>query len=497
LQAYALHEHQARRLRSLEKRKSHAGQARRFHRDATRLVLWIARLGDSRREGWCSACLTRSAHRRLEGTRQPAIHLCENCGAPTALCAVPGCSDFASRGTRAVTAPLRYCAPHRHDVPSFDKLERPIALSTYREWLAFEKRNAARISRIASVSVASGAILMPMAFVAAPAIGGATGALTGLTGAAATSHGLALWGGGALAAGGLGMAGGTVVISAVGGALGGALGAAVTSAYVRTDDSFAIEKLRDGIGSPVLYATGFLTDGQPGWSGWERLIDTRYPNSPVYRVHWGAKELKSLPLALGAGAGIQAIKAAVRRAAAHASKKSAGRMGPLGPVLLAADVARNPWSVARTRSEMTGAALADILARADEGPYILMGHSLGARVMATATQLLGTRFSGDDSRVESVHLLGAAVSRKGDWWALDAAVQERVWNYHSRNDQVLKLMYQSAEFGGVAAGRLGFRSSFARITDRDVTRKVDGHSKYVSEVTLSVPRAPSVGRQGG
>jgi hypothetical protein len=297
LRAYSLHEHQYRRLRSREARTSHKKQAERHRGDALRLARLIAHLGSDVRRAWCSACFTRSDHQRVDGVSSPPpMYLCRNCGGPTAPCSVPKCGDFANRGLRSVTTPLRYCAAHRHDIPSFEKLDQPIALGSYQAWLKFEKPNVARVSRMASIAIVSGVMLTPMAFAAAPAIGGATGALTGLSGAAAANHGLAMWGGGALAAGGLGMAGGTAVITVVGGALGGALGAAVTSAYVRSDESFAIEHLRHGHGAPILFATGFLSAGSTGWGGWERLIDTRYPNNPVYRVHWGAKELRSLAL---------------------------------------------------------------------------------------------------------------------------------------------------------------------------------------------------------
>ena len=61
----------------------------------------------------------------------------------------------------------------------------------------------------------------PAALVAAPAIGGAVGSLVGgYSGAVASSYGLALLGGGSIASGGLGMAGGTVVVTALGAALG-------------------------------------------------------------------------------------------------------------------------------------------------------------------------------------------------------------------------------------------------------------------------------------
>jgi pimeloyl-ACP methyl ester carboxylesterase len=487
LRAYALHEYQYRRLRATEARVSHRKQADRHSKHALRLAQLVSQLADEMRQGWCSACLTTSEHRRVSGGGPAPTFLCRNCGAPTVPCSVPQCLDFANRGLRRVRTPLRYCAPHRHDIPSFEKLEQPIALDEYRSWLTFDKANAARVSKIASVAVVGGVVMAPMAFVAAPAIGGATGALTGLSGAAATSHGLAMWGGGALAAGGLGMAGGTAVLSAVGGGLGSALGAAVATAYVRTDDSFAIDRLRDGEGPPVLFATGFLTEESSGWEGWDRLIDTRYPDNPVFRVRWGAKELRALAFFLTGAAGRQTLRASARRTALTASKKAGTKLGPLGPALLASDLARNPWTVARTRAEMTGAVLADLLARADEGPYVLAGHSLGGRVMVSAARLLGTMADGADSRVESVHLLGAAVGRNQDWRDLDAAVRERVWNYHSKNDGVLKRLYSGAELGQQAIGYRGFGTPFRNIIDRDVSRKVGGHREYVGRVTLANP----------
>ncbi len=56
---------------------------------------------------------------------------------------------------------------------------------------------------------------------------------------------------------------------------------------------------------------------------------------------------------------------------------------------------------------MTGIVLANLVARTDEEAFILIGHSLGARVMVTAAQTLGTRNA--SPRLDSVHLLGAAV----------------------------------------------------------------------------------------
>ena len=68
------------------------------------------------------------------------------------------------------------------------------------------------------------------------------------------------------------------------------------TAYLRDDKSFRIEKLRDGAGTPVLVASGFLSDGDSGWYPWKQIITERYPQAPVYRVHWGAKELRDLTI---------------------------------------------------------------------------------------------------------------------------------------------------------------------------------------------------------
>ena len=120
-----------------------------------------------------------------------------------------------------------------------------------------------------------------------------------------------------------------------------------------------------------------------GASGFD-IVTKRYPDSPVYRVHWGAKELRSL----GMLASFSAIKTAgasqIQHAAAAATKTGAKKLGPLAPALLAVGMAKNPWHVARSRADKTGVIVADLLARTTADSYVLIGHSLGARAMAVA-----------------------------------------------------------------------------------------------------------------
>ncbi|HZL06255.1 MAG TPA: DUF726 domain-containing protein, partial [Coriobacteriia bacterium] len=419
---YAANELAYRRSRSPEKRASHRKAADVERNDVLALADLVVRLGDSAVSAWCSGCFSETEHRYVRGADRPKrTYLCQACGTPTVGCAVPGCSHHAViRPSARVT--LCYCAEHRHEIPGFAKLDAKIpTLGDYRDFLKHEVRNAARITKVAGGTIGVAAVVAPMAFFAAPAIGAALGSSVlggSLSGAAATSHGLAMLGGGAVASGGLGMAGGTVVVTATGTALGGALGATTLSAYTGADRSFAIELVRPGVGSPVVFATGFLTEGRSAWVDWRRLIDTRYPDSPVYQVHWGAKELKDLTALVASNGGKAAVRALLIEGARRGNR--AFGLPGIGWVLGAHGVATNPWTVAKTRAGMTGAALAALIARTTEGPYVLMGHSLGARVMVTAAQALATRPG--PPRLESMHLLGAAVGRKGDVRSLEAAV---------------------------------------------------------------------------
>ncbi len=485
--AYATHEFQYRRVRAEEKRKSLRKQAGHHEATAVAIADLVVNLGVEYREGWCSVCFSRTLHWRVDRMPiPPPAYLCDACGSPTSRCVAPHCKNMAVRGVALARLP-RYCAEHRHQIPGFNKLGQRLAtIDQYKQWLEHDKRNLAKTTRLVGGSVVAAAVVGPAAFFGAGAIGGIIGSswLGGsLSGAAATSHGLAMLGGGSVAAGGFGMAGGTVVVAVVGAGLGGAIGANTTAAYVGNDKSFRIEKLRDGFGPSVLLANGFLTEGQDGWGSWRRLIDKRYPEAAVYRVHWGSKELRALGVGAASGLGKAAAAKIGVRLAARASYRAASKVPYVGGILIAGSVVSNPWSVALNRAAMTSVVLADLIARTDGDKFVLVGHSLGARVMVSTAQLLGTRDG--VPRLEAVHLLGAAVTARGDWRTLNNAVELGVWNYRSTNDKVLRIFYRNAQVGSQAAGVVGFRSEFPKIHDRDVTRSVASHSGYFASVTLA------------
>lgn len=483
--AYAKHEKQYRRLKALEKRKSHRRQASEYAKIATAIAELIDMLGTSIKTGWCSACYTNSRHRKLNtGFLSVPGYLCETCGSPTLGCAAPLCEYMAVRKFGTVRVP-RFCAEHRHEIPSFERAgEKVASLDEYEQLRMFDNTNLTVVSRLLLVGLASAGVVASGGALAAPAVGGAIGTLVGgYTGAAASTYGLALLGGGSLAAGGLGMVGGTAVVAAAGAALGGALGVNVTNAYIGEDDSFRIEKFRSGTGTPVIVARGFMTDDDPNWRHAIQMVERRYPDSPIYRLHWGSKELKTLGAFALKNVGIKETVGFVGRAAARATRQGAKLIGVVTPLFIAHDLVKNPWHTATVRADRTGVALAGILAHVDTEKYILVGHSLGARAMITAAETLAT--SNESPRIETIHLLGAAEGKKGDWRPLNEAVTNAVYNYYSTNDSVLKHLFAAAQAGSVAVGLRGFTTKFAKIKDRDVSMQVNGHSDYFRCVRLA------------
>jgi len=486
VEQFGEHEFSRRRARNEHKRRYHEKQAQRWRAAASHISTLLGDLTDTEERAWCSACLTRSTHRLVATktrfkTRQ---YVCSSCGTPTGWCDVPRCDNFATRCDMPRKA-QRFCAEHTHDIPSFEKLDDQIsALDDYAAWLDFERINASGVTKIAVASLAGAAVLVPAALVAAPAIGGAIGVHAGLSGAAAASHGLAVLGGGSIAAGGFGMAGGTMVVAAGGAGLGSAVGASVATAYVGADKSFGFEKVAEGDGVTVIFANGFLSEGQAGWGSWERMVRERYPDASVYRLTWGAKELKTLTGLVARQVPAIVGKKGAEQLVVQALKQGPRKLGPLGALLTGADLAKNPWHVAKTRATMTGSVLADALVRADLRSVVLVGFSLGARVMVAAAESLATREDDGGPRIESMHLLGAAVGTGREWHSVARGVDATVWNYWSENDRVLRYLYRVGDAGAKAVGCEGIPVRSPKLKNVNVSSAVRSHKSHLDAVRL-------------
>jgi len=467
--------------------KRHEGEVQELREQAiasAKLATTLAELMDTlssdTEEGWCSRCLTKSTHRK---SKSKSLYVCENCGSATSHCTVPQCDNFAAAGLGLVALPT-VCAEHLHQVPDFERLDHRIAdLTQWRELREFKAANVGRAAKLAAAGVATLALGATGGLLAAPMVGGAVGTtFLGFSGAVAQNAGLAALGFGSLASGGLGMAGGSMVVAAAGGLLGSAYGVKALNSYIGEDDSFDIQCVRKGSGTPVLIARGFTTEKKLDWRTEVKAVEAAYPDSPIYLVTWGSKEMLELAGFLAPGAGF-AGGAVLKGMVKHAGKKLAKKATPAGLALGIADLVKNPWTVAVNRANKTAMTLAAIIQRSNLESVVLVGHSLGGRVMLNlATALAGAAGTDNEVRVEAVHLLGAAIGQDTTWDSAGEALSGVVHNYHSQNDRVLGYLYPAAMGGRKAIGFEGLDASFA--VNHDVSEAVKSHSAYYENVEL-------------
>lgn len=149
--AYAKHEIEYRAAVEDDQRKSHRKQADEHAAVAGGIADLLDDLTDESATAWCSGCFIRTEHRKVRGKRSGVrAHVCASCGAATVGCAAPQCDHMATRGTGSFRIP-RYCAEHRHDIPSFeratDTVEGP---EDYEKLLKYDKPNLSRATKLAA-----------------------------------------------------------------------------------------------------------------------------------------------------------------------------------------------------------------------------------------------------------------------------------------------------------------------------------------------------------
>jgi len=454
--------------------------------------------------GYCSWCFERIVpsytNKHIRVVR--CLLKCPKCGKNLTACISPKCKNFARWDYTTVQAKKKkkglviniekkikfrnhFCLEHRGEMPDFSKANSTMnEPSEYKEIFKAKHHNLSKATRVTTTSIATAAILATGAYVAAPAIGGFVGGLTGLHGIAAVNHGLALLGGGSLASGGLGMAGGTAVISGLGAAIGSSLGAYVCNSYLKEVKDFEIIKMREGENPSIITVNGFLSQNEDDTAAWENILSNKYANNRWYHLRWESKRLRNLGnlLSLWAAKGI--LKRNFGKIARKAVKTAAKKIGPFFTIIDIITIANNPWHVALHKAHKTGFVLSDILRRCPNDDFILVGFSLGARVINVALNNLAEK---GIENIKEAHLLGGAVDNSFGNWSNASKSTDHIYNYYCEKDRVLKYLYQAGIVHERIFKRAFFDSKpigispiegFDNITNINVTSIVDGHMDH-------------------
>ena len=153
----------------------------------------------------------------------------------------------------------------------------------------------------------------------------------------------------------------------------------------------------------------------------------------------------------------------------------------------------NPFAVARNRSEKAGEVLADALINKAQGerPVILIGYSLGARVIYSCLKSLAERKA--FGLVESVVFIGAPVpSNSNNWRVLRSVVSGKVINVYSENDYILAFLYRatSIQFGVAGLQQIG---DVENVDNLNLSKEVSGHLRYPDLIGKILKRAGFAG----
>lgn len=191
----------------------------------------------------------------------------------------------------------------------------------------------------------------------------------------------------------------------------------------------------------------------------------------------------------------KAFKEAMKEMVWHsASRRVLGecvRKTVLGPVLSSAAIPMavlkllagldDPWTVALARAKKCGVLLAETLLQRPRGlrPVLLLGYSMGARVIFSCLEKLA--LAGEKGRgiIETVVLMGAPVGTTSKRWrAVRTVVADRLINCYSTRDWVLALIFRSKSLKMGIAGTSPVEGSCVGVENIDISKSLSWHLAY-------------------
>lgn len=135
------------------------------------------------------------------------------------------------------------------------------------------------------------------------------------------------------------------------------------------------------------------------------------------------------------------------------------------------------WSKATTNAEKAGKSIAGLIHNQDKD-FILIGHSLGSRVIRSCLENLSLS---NKCNIIDVYLLGGAVKNDYDSWIKESAIiQGNMYNFTSEKDRVLQVLYKIGESSSLKFDKPIGRHfiNIDKIKNFNVSDLIDGHMVY-------------------
>ncbi|MGQ1909155.1 DUF726 domain-containing protein [Marinifilum sp. RC60d5] len=224
---------------------------------------------------------------------------------------------------------------------------------------------------------------------------------------------------------------------------------------------FNLTKIKNGIYPAIITIDGFLNEDKDDIKEWEITILKKYPNNSWYHLNWQSENRKKLLRRSLERVGIALIP-------------NPFYFITLPRVAIGLSGITKTWKNALRKSEETGSLLSKVLLKCEIDEYILIGHSLGSRVIFNCLNDLKTN---EKKIIKDVHLLGGAVTNNKEKWSLaENAVKNKIYNYYSKKDSVLQIVYKLGTFDNNPIGRTLINSK--KSENINVTKLVNSHMTF-------------------
>ena len=226
---------------------------------------------------------------------------------------------------------------------------------------------------------------------------------------------------------------------------------------------------------PIIVIPGFMTEGDNEWG---RFV-ARKTSNPVYIINW--KSFKKWDIFTSQSKFVDLFNESDKYKAAQIWAATNPRLN-YSPLLITLSVLTSPvrlWFQACKQADLISFVLAKEISKniGDDEPFILLGHSLGGRIVSRITEHVKT-----NNLISTIVLAGAI--GKDDFVNITKSNNEipvmGFINYHSNQDQVLKKLYTLVNLRSAPPVGLD-RSNGSRVIERKFFL---GHQSYLNNDEL-------------
>lgn len=229
--------------------------------------------------------------------------------------------------------------------------------------------------------------------------------------------------------------------------------------------TFEIDHQRRGKMPHVITINGFLNEGNKNVENWKSTIQMKFPKQSWSHLDWESQNISSMIFG-------RDILEHILVSPLH--------IGLTGKLI-------QTWIRAVQNTEITGQMLANYIIkqrkRTPTASFILIGHSLGARVIYHTLRNLAEHKEQKLLKevICDVHLLGGAVGNcRENWKKTTKCVQGRIYNYYSKNDLVLDVLYRLGTIFSNEPIGISPIPKTRNIVNRNVTSHVFGHMDFIT-----------------